>query len=104
MKIINRICAYLLGVIIALYLITGYSIRNSVKFESIFPWISNIRLAVYLHLGWLDLVFIPLFLFHFLFSLRTITVKKDSRGFRGIDLVFIATGLLLLTFFLYLRF
>jgi len=104
MRLINRICAYLLGVIIVLYLITGYAIRSPVKFERIFPWLSNIRLAVILHLDWLDLVLIPLFLFHCLISLRMIIVKKDAKRFKGVDFVFITIGIILLAAFLYLRF
>jgi len=104
MRIINRICAYLLGVLIVLYLITGYAIRSPVKFERIFPGLNITRLAVSLHLDWLDLVLIPLFLFHCLTSLRMIIVKKDAKGFRRIDLVFVAIGIILLAAFLYFRF
>jgi len=104
MRIINRICAYLLGVLIAIYLITGYAIRSPVKFERIFPGLNITRLAVSLHLDWLDLVLIPLFLFHCLTSLRMIIVKKDAKRFRGIDLVFVAIGIILLAAFFYFRF
>jgi hypothetical protein len=104
MRLINRICAYLLGVLITLYLITGYIIRSPIKFERIFPVLNITRLAVNLHLDWLDLVLIPLFLFHCLTSLRMIIIKKDAKRFRGIDLVFIAIGFILLAAFLYFRF
>jgi hypothetical protein len=104
MRLINRICAYLLGVIIVLYLITGYAIRSPVKFERIFPGLNITRLAVNLHLDWLDLVLIPLFLFHCLTSLRFIIVKKDAKRFKGVDFVFITIGIILLAAFLYLRF
>ena len=104
MRLINRICAYLLGVLIAIYLITGYIIRSPIKFERIFPGLNITRLAVNLHLDWLDLVLIPLFLFHCLTSLRMIIVKKDAKRFRGIDLVFVAIGIILLAAFFYFRF
>jgi len=104
MRIINRICAYLLGVLITLYLISGYFIRSPIKFERLFPGLNITRLAVNIHLDWMDLVLIPLFLFHSLTSIRTTIVKKDTKGFKGTDFVFIAAGLVLLAFFLYFRF
>ncbi|MCL5985712.1 MAG: hypothetical protein M1371_04005 [Actinobacteria bacterium] len=105
MKIINRISAILLATLTLVYLLTGYILRHPVKLENLSPYLFNVKIAVNVHLGgWLDLILLPLLLFHALTSLRFIIVKSEKVEFRMIDLAFIAVGLALLAFLLYLRY
>lgn len=83
---INRICAWILLVLMVIFIVTGYSWQNHMNI------IINPRQAAQIHTT-LDPVLVLFFLIHTMISARFTLMRHGLRG-RTVDLLLLCIGLL----------